>query len=525
MGENAPGTVETPVAAPQTVPSNPTPTPSGLEKGADLVKQSIHDAETVGDFTIKCAKVSKNGSYSILEGEFCESHLDHLIDHTASESIRLIIAQQMGSKDTAGLRLNYEEKLFRKSRYFGFFDQEGFHQEFQKRLWGERDIYLCRQFLRYDSYNRFCAFPDFFELWGLEKEDISRSNSKISYLWLNQLPNALIGTYLIENSDSSNHLGIILFPPQTYTSGYESVLSHYARWIYNERFNSATRHSDGTLETMGRLILLDFMVYLTTKWIQGLRRINETIQDSNLKVDADGLPTMRDFTHAAASLQERIHLLLESLNLSTSVPFYRSSSKPLDLAAEELSNRASHISRAAIDLQAVVTAYFNVQITRANLRESRAVKRLAVLATVFLPLSLGAGILSMQNRFTSIHLVLWDYAAVCIDLSVIVVTLFWITSPSKLPRLGAFVLDKLLYVEGKKKRKVWRIVKWSLALPALAVIFIAFNVGMFGSVDLAWKILAYGVGGSGAIMIIGGALYVAFSFLWKVFDDFDNWEI
>ena len=62
-------------------------------------------------------------------------------------------------------------------------------------------------------------------------------------------------------------------------------------------------------------------------------------------------------------------------------------------------------------------------------------------------------------------------------------------------------------------------------MPIFAVIIVAVNVSMFGSVEVAWKILGHGVAGGVGFFILGGILYVTFSFLWYLFDDFDNWEI
>jgi hypothetical protein len=272
------------------------------------------------------------------------------------------------------------------------------------------------------------------------------------------------------------------------------------------------------------------MTYLAAKWIQGFRRINETSPPSKFLVDADSFPALRDFTLPTSRLARKINLTLEILRLSPNLHLKFDASEPLDRLAEDISSRASHITEAAISLQQEVMAYSNVQVTRANLRESRAIKRLAVLATAFLPLSLGASVLSMQNRLRNVHLILWDYVAVSIDLGVVVLFLFWITGPSKLPRLGPWFSKNVLFIgpetfETKLKVQVRRIVWRALTMPIFAMIIVAVNVGMFGSVEVGWKILGYGVAGVVGLFVLGGILYVAFSFLWYVFDEFDNWVL
>jgi hypothetical protein len=185
------------------VSSAPAMTPSGLEEGRIRDKASMAfnpNTKTSGDFDLECIDISRDGGNKALDGPFHEGHLDELKNSTPSGVVRLIVAQQMRTQETASLPLSYEAKLFRKSVDYPNFGPDGYAFEFQQRLWGEHDVHLFRQFLQFRCNYRFCAFDDFFELWGLEKEDSSALASKVSYLWLNQLPDSLIGiapTFLI----------------------------------------------------------------------------------------------------------------------------------------------------------------------------------------------------------------------------------------------------------------------------------------------------------------------------------------
>lgn len=64
-----------------------------------------------------------------------------------------------------------------------------------------------------------------------------------------------------------------------------------------------------------------------------------------------------------------------------------------------------------------------------------------------------------------------------------------------------------------------------MTVPIFAVIIVAVNVGTFGSVETAWKILGCGVAGGVGFFVLGGILHVAFSSLWYFVDEFDKWEI
>jgi hypothetical protein len=274
--------------------------------------------------------------------------------------------------------------------------------------------------------------------------------------------------------------------------------------------------------------MLDFFTYLTTKWIQGFRRINEISAPGRYLIDEDGLPTLKDFTVPTARLARKIHLTLAFLRLPTDLHLKCEASKPLEKIAGDLSSRASHVTRAAKAVQQEVAVYYNDKVTRSNLRESQAVKRLAILASTFLPLSLGTWLLSMQNRFRDVHLVLWDYVAISIDIGVIVVLFFWITGPFRLPRLVPWFSKKVLRMDSEptwrqeKKKRVRHIVWWLLILPLYALSIVAVNMGLFGSVEVAWKVVGYGVAGAIGFLILGGILYVILSLAWHFLHYFDD---
>ena len=323
--------------------------------------------------------------------------------------------------------------------------------------------------------------------------------------------------------------GVILLS-DTDSPTLENTIEDCTDWMFNRTRGSAVRHGADTLETLGRLVLVDFMVFLTSKWIKGLRQSKEDIEKRSTSIQGDGLPTVRDFVLPTASLAEKADLLLESLNLPSSTHFIRDTSNPLDPVAEDLAVQSTHMKQSAIQLQALNATRLDDQLKRSNIQESNAVKRLTILASIFLPLSLTAGLLSMQNRLKDIHLVLWDFIAISIDLGFIALSFFWITKSSRLPflvtsfkRICTVPYGWAVNEQGKiSRRQVWDIVWWTLSFPVLAIIAVALNFGMFGNVQVAWKILGYGIAAGGGLLIVAGALYAGFSFLWAYFDAHDD---
>ncbi|KAI0122676.1 hypothetical protein F4814DRAFT_217664 [Daldinia grandis] len=126
-----------------------------------------------------------------------------------------------------------------------------------------------------------------------------------------------------------------------------------------------------------------------------------------------------------------------------------------------------------------------------ELNQSGNVQNLTLLATIFLPLSLAAGVLSMQSRFKDLGTLLYDFFGVVVLLATIVV-LF----------LGAmFILANVKELESRLlKYGVYRQFGRRLLLGLSALILITFGalvlssflVGMFKDVVLGASILGYG---------------------------------
>ncbi|KAI0849387.1 hypothetical protein F5Y00DRAFT_66020 [Daldinia vernicosa] len=138
-----------------------------------------------------------------------------------------------------------------------------------------------------------------------------------------------------------------------------------------------------------------------------------------------------------------------------------------------------------------------------ELNQSGNVQNLTLLATIFLPLSLAAGVLSMQSRFKDLGTLLYDFFGVVVLLATIVV-LF----------LGAmFILANIKELESRLlKYQIYRHFGRRLLLSSFALILITFGalvlssfvVGMFKDVVLGASILGYGT-----LVLVFGPIVIA----------------
>ncbi|KAK1984203.1 hypothetical protein LZ30DRAFT_768926 [Colletotrichum cereale] len=126
-----------------------------------------------------------------------------------------------------------------------------------------------------------------------------------------------------------------------------------------------------------------------------------------------------------------------------------------------------------------------------NVDQSGNVKILTLLATVFLPLSLSAGILSMGTRFKDLGSLIYDFFGVVVLLGALVLVIL----------LLFFLVALLRELETRQRSRTvyWR---WRPAFQKIgALVFLmlgglvlaSFVVGMFSDISLGAKILGYGL--------------------------------
>lgn len=139
---------------------------------------------------------------------------------------------------------------------------------------------------------------------------------------------------------------------------------------------------------------------------------------------------------------------------------------------------------------------------------------LTLIATIFLPLSLGSSLLSMQTRFADLGLLLYDFVGVGVLLaSVMVLVLFFVRRERNLSRRRPFnilgfserslqelVLDGVIGLREARKLRIKRAVdKWyppmktAWQLAFACYVLVSFLVGMFQSSDTGLKLLWIGM--------------------------------
>ncbi|KAK2595125.1 hypothetical protein QQS21_007151 [Conoideocrella luteorostrata] len=126
-----------------------------------------------------------------------------------------------------------------------------------------------------------------------------------------------------------------------------------------------------------------------------------------------------------------------------------------------------------------------------NVNQTRGVQQLTLLATIFLPLSLASGVLSMQTRFKDLGSLLYDFFGVIVLLGAIVVTSFLIMIVTGVVKDQESRLLRFGFYRERVRGKLTLV--FSLGLASYGSIIISsFLVGMFKDISIGARILGYG---------------------------------
>ncbi|KAF5578969.1 hypothetical protein FPANT_9779 [Fusarium pseudoanthophilum] len=127
-----------------------------------------------------------------------------------------------------------------------------------------------------------------------------------------------------------------------------------------------------------------------------------------------------------------------------------------------------------------------------NMNQNRGVQQLTLLATIFLPLSLAAGVLSMQTRFKDLGTLLYDFFGVVVLLAAIVLIIMILLSlVAAVKELDSKSLRNESYRESLRGKFLVVVNVGFFVFGCL--VLSSFLVGMFSDVTLGAKILGYGV--------------------------------
>ncbi|KAF2492991.1 hypothetical protein BU16DRAFT_95659 [Lophium mytilinum] len=147
-----------------------------------------------------------------------------------------------------------------------------------------------------------------------------------------------------------------------------------------------------------------------------------------------------------------------------------------------------------------------------NIRESTSVKRLTILAALFLPASLASSFLSMSTRFKNLGPLLYDWLGVLVIISSATIVLNFgvraiLYAKAKISRAiwspwaGWTVGRKFERPVSKLASRIFVVMQLLVYLAVWGIILACFALGMFRDFKLGGRVLGYGIAGIAAFIL------------------------
>ena len=267
------------------------------------------------------------------------------------------------------------------------------------------------------------------------------------------------------------------------------TLDAFEAWAREYRGQDLMDTLDPSVGNRACLMLLDVLDFCSRNTLLRLRELTlGSVHEIGPVYELGASFVDFDFRHVIRELVGKIDLLLAFMG--PRVPKLRPPLTPLEAIADDLICRNLVLNELAGEHYVRAKDFIASRVSDTNLQESRAVRRLANLASAFLPLTLAASALSTQHRFLDEPLLLLDLTTIGLDLGAVVLVILWVTTSTKTSRLKGNVVDRMQRMYTKDQLD--RYLLW-LFLPICMSTLVAVNIGSFTSTRIGWKVFAFGL--------------------------------
>ena len=329
------------------------------------------------------------------------------------------------------------------------------------------------------------------------------------------------------------------FKSKITVADFSPLKYHFVRLLESGR--SAASIKQKTQQFSCQMVLLDFLRAVTECWIVSLSQIG--YKTSKWAYDLDSrsrfynLPAFKELSKIARDLELAFQYTMDTalVSLGSEDAAVRSQLKIIELEAHA---KLRAIKNKVDDCLGALDSVSAVKKTLVEEDQARSVKRLTLLAAIFLPISLAASLLSMGSRVTDLGIIWYDYVGVC---SLLLLVMFFVYQiMHALDSFNAHMATTLgKYRDQVKKRMPRRL--WNKAVSIIKSInnktvyidrgmgwrfsrrmiysgfwltfVISFWLGMFKDLDLGLSVLKYGAAGWAGLLVLSLAVE-ACVFVW-----------
>lgn len=139
-----------------------------------------------------------------------------------------------------------------------------------------------------------------------------------------------------------------------------------------------------------------------------------------------------------------------------------------------------------------------------NMQESMRVWILSALASIFLPLSVATGLLSMQTRFIDLHILLYDFCGVVVVIGTVLIVSFRLLRGYVYLRERFQTWTPATVFQAKTQHLMGGNIAYFIMVSIWALILASFLIGMIKDVSLGGKVLGYGIASVAGLFALFG---------------------
>lgn len=172
------------------------------------------------------------------------------------------------------------------------------------------------------------------------------------------------------------------------------------------------QHTNG--EDAVKLIILDLFRAVIECWAVFALELAQHTAASTKKIDTEGrLRNVRVWQKLRAAPRD-IRLAMDHLFVSTRRDLPLAGREQLDRIKDEMDSKLQSIDHCISDAMALVSDLSTTHTAAGQEEQALSVKRLTMLAAIFLPLSLASSLLSMGSRAADLGVLWYDYIGVSV---------------------------------------------------------------------------------------------------------------
>jgi hypothetical protein len=255
--------------------------------------------------------------------------------------------------------------------------------------------------------------------------------------------------------------------------------------------------------------LSEFIRVMRSLYFRGRQRLFDSRNSSLAKDLMEEMTYDIGFYQELESSIKNLTLLIESLSSSIEATFNRQEKNDgqeylvdqfKELMADIRGVCADTLNKTT-DMSASMDNQMKLLELRREIEQSSSLWILSVLASIFLPLSLASGVLSMGTRFNDLGPILYDFCGVTVLLMALAFVILVVTR--QLMRLTE-VIESLRSSSNRVVQRLWTIFLIGMMLLGWGMVLSSFIVGMLEDIKLGVRILGFGILCLLGLTIIGG---------------------